>query len=75
MTILLDRALEAARSLRPDTQDEIARLVLRLAGDDEPQIALTGDERAALAASRQAASRGEFATEDKVRAVWAKHGL
>jgi hypothetical protein len=75
MTKLLEQAVEAARGLPPATQDEIARLVLQLAGDDEPQIALTDDERAAIALSKAAAARGEFATDEQVRAVWAKHGL
>ena len=76
MTKLLDDALEAARGLPPDTQDAIARVVLRLAGtDDAPPKALSPDERAAIASSKTAAARGEFATDDQVRAVWAKHGL
>jgi hypothetical protein len=75
MTELLDRAVRAARSLPPSDQDEIARVVLRLAGDDEPQVALTDDERAAIARSKAAAVRGEFATDEQVRAVWAKQGL
>ena len=75
MTTLLDRAVEAARSLPPETQDEIARLVLQLAGGDGAPIALTAEERAAIDASRAAAARGEFATDDEVRAVWAKHDL
>jgi hypothetical protein len=76
MTKLLDAALKAARNLRPADQDSIARVVLRLTGmDDEPAIALSTDERAAIAASKAAAARGEFATDDQVRAAWAKHGL
>jgi hypothetical protein len=75
MTNLLDRAVEAARSLPPETQDEIARLVLQLAGGEAAHIALTADERTAIAASRAAAARGEFATDNEVRAVWAKHNL
>jgi hypothetical protein len=75
MTKLLERAVEAARGLPPEAKDEIARLVLQLAGEEAPQIALTDDERAALAASKAAAARGEFATEEDVRRLWAKHGL
>ncbi len=75
MTKLLDRAVEAARNLPPDAQDELARLVLQLAGDGEPPMALTLEERAAIASSKEAAARGEFATDEHVRAVWAKHGL
>jgi hypothetical protein len=76
MTKLLDQAIEAARRLSPDAQDDIARLVLQLAGSDEPPpAALLPEERAAIAASKAAAARGEFATEEQVRAVWSKHGL
>jgi hypothetical protein len=76
VTKLLDRALEAARNLSPEAQDNIARVVLRLAGaDDEPPVPLTPDEQAAVAASKAAAARGELATDEQVRAVWAKHGL
>jgi hypothetical protein len=76
MTKLLDQALEAVRDLPPDAQDDIARVVLRLAGnDDVAPIPLLPDERAAIAKSKAAAARGEFATEDQMRAVWSKHGL
>jgi hypothetical protein len=77
MTKLLDRAIEAARSLSPDAQDDIARIVLRLAGTDDvaSPVALSPEERAAVAASQAAAARGEFATDEQVRAVWRKHGL
>ena len=76
MTKLLDQALEATRNLPPDEQDNIAHVVLRLAGaDDEPPVPLTSEEHAAITASKAAAARGEFATDEQVRAVWAKHGL
>jgi hypothetical protein len=76
MAKLLDQTVEAARSLPQDAQDEIAHVVLRLTGaDDEPPVPLTPDEQAAITASKAAAARGEFATEEQVRAVWAKHGL
>lgn len=76
MTKLLDDALEAARGLPAAAQDDIARIVLRLAGTDEaPPVALSSEERAAIANSKAAATRGEFATDDQVRAVWAKHTL
>ena len=76
MTRLLDQALAAARNLPPDEQDHIARIVLRLTGvDDEAPAPLTPEEQAAIAASKAAAARGEFATDEQLRAVWAKHGL
>lgn len=76
MTKLLDDALSAVSNLPPDEQDNIARAVLRLIGtDDEPPVALSADERAAIAASKAAVARGEFASDEQVRAAWAKHGL
>jgi len=76
MTKLLDQAVEIARSLPSDAQDDIARVVLQLAGaDDAPPAVLTNDDRTAIAASKAAATRGEFATDEQIQAVWAKHGL
>jgi hypothetical protein len=76
MTKLLDRALEAARGLPSDAQDDIARVVLQLAGSEEAvPIAFSADERSAIAASKAAAARGEFAIDEQVRSVSAKHGL
>jgi hypothetical protein len=76
MTKLLDDALKAVRNLPAEMQDSIARVVLRLTGsDDETPVPLAPDERAAIAASKVAAAPGEFASDDQVRAVWAKHNL
>lgn len=75
MTDLLDRAVRTARGLPPDMQDDIARLMLTFAGEERPVIELTPEESASLALSEAAAARGEFATDEQVRAIWAKHGL
>jgi len=77
MTKLLDQAVEAARHLPADSQDEIARIALRFTGisDEAPLIMLLSEERESIAASKAAAARGQFATDEEVRAVWAKHGL
>ena len=77
MTDLLKEALEAVQQLPADSQDEIARAMLVLAGrqaDGEP-VPLTAEERVAIARSKAAAARSEFASEEQVRAVWAKHHL
>jgi hypothetical protein len=74
MTKLLEQALEAVRVLPPDAQDDIARVLLQLAGDEAP-VMLSAEERAAIAVSKSAAARGELASDDQVRAVWSKHGL
>jgi len=49
---------------------------MQLAGaDHHAPIILSPEEREAIARSKAAADRGEFATDEQVRAVWAKHGL
>ena len=53
----------------------MTRAILQLAGADMAPVPLTADEREAIARSKAAAARGEFATGEQVRAVWAKHGL
>jgi hypothetical protein len=76
MTKLLDEALEAVRRLPSHDQDDIARAIIQLAGSDlAAPVPLSPEEREAIARSKVAASNGEFATDEQVRAVWAKHGL
>ena len=75
MTDLLERAVATARALPPDVQDEIARVVLMIAADERAEpVTLSAEERTAIAASKAAAARGEFATDEQVRAVWSKYG-
>ncbi|MCI0600107.1 MAG: hypothetical protein L0Y60_11430 [Beijerinckiaceae bacterium] len=59
----LGRAVEDARNLPPETQDEIARLVSRLAIHEELPVALTAWERASIALSMEAAARGNFSMD------------
>ena len=77
MTRLLEQAIAAANNLPSDAQDDIARVILRLTGADDETgpVPLSPDERAAIEESKAAAARGEFATDEQVRVVWAKHGL
>jgi hypothetical protein len=76
MTKLLDEAVEAVRRLPSDDQDDIARAIIQLAGSGlAAPVVLSPEEREAIARSKVAASRSEFATDEQVRAVWAKHGL
>ncbi len=75
MTKLLEQAVEATRVLPAQARDDIAREVPHLAGQEEARVILCTDERAAINRSKAAAARGEFASDEQVRAVWAKHGL
>ena len=75
MTKLLEHAVETLRALPPDMQDELARMLLQLAGEDQPVLQLSAEEAASFDESLAQADRGEFATDEQVRAIWAKHGL
>ena len=75
MTKLLEQAFEKVQALPPEMQDQAARMLLTYVGDDEPVIDLTPEEEASFAKSFAQAERGEFATDEQVRALWAKHGL
>lgn len=72
MTDLLDQAVATARSLSPDMQDEIARQVLAYAGEVQPIYRVTPDEDAEQDKADAAEARGDCATEDELRAIWAK---
>ena len=76
MSDLMDEAIDALRLVSADQRDEIARKVLQVAGVPADAVHVPDAEEAAeLDESEAAADRGEFATEDEVRAIWAKHGL
>lgn len=75
MTKLLDEAMATASTLPPAVQDEIARMVLEMTGDDRSAYVYSAEEEARLDESEAQASRGEFATDEQVRNIWAKHGL
>ncbi len=74
MTRLLEQAVATVSALPDDVQDEAARMLLQFAGIEQEPYELTPEEEADLDASLAAAERGEFATDEEVRAIWAKHG-
>jgi hypothetical protein len=75
MTKLFEQAVETVRGLPPEMQDDLARLLLQLAGEDQGVLQLSAEEAASFDVSLAQADRGEFATDEQVRAIWAKHGL
>jgi hypothetical protein len=75
MTKLLEQAVETVRGLPPEEQDELARILLQLAGRDQPVVQLSAADEASFEESLAQADRGEFATEEQVRAIWAKYNL
>ncbi|KJC62434.1 hypothetical protein UP10_03705 [Bradyrhizobium sp. LTSPM299] len=75
MTRLLEQAFDTVSNLPDAEQDDLARVMLQLAGVDQPPLQLTAEEEADLAEADAEIARGELATAQEVRAVWAKHGL
>jgi hypothetical protein len=75
MTVLLEQAVESVRDLPAETQDALARLLLQFAGIDQSPLELSAEDAASFDDSLAQADRGEFATDEQVRAIWAKHGL
>jgi len=70
MTKLLEKALEAVRRLPPDSQDEIARAMLTLTGNDgEPEEIEPAHLPAVLEGLSQA-KRRLFATDAEVEAAF-----
>jgi predicted transcriptional regulator len=75
MTKLLEQAVETVRGLPAEVQDELAGVLLQLAGKDQPVIQLNAADEASLEESLAQADRGEFASDEQVRAIWAKYNL
>lgn len=75
MTKLLDKAIEQAKDLPAEMQDEIAGILLRFMGEDDEVCALTPEEEASFAKSLSQAGRREFATDEQVSAVFSKYAL
>ena len=76
MTELLDKAVRAASALPPEAQDDLARMMLLAAGENLDGIyELTSEDITAVERSRAAAARGDFASDERMRVMWAKVGL
>jgi hypothetical protein len=70
MTKLLERALEAVRRLPPDSQDEIARAMLSLAGDEGEPEPIDPAHLSDVLESLAQAKRRQFATDAEVEAAF-----
>jgi hypothetical protein len=69
MTKLLDKALEAVRKLPPNGQDEIARAMLILAGNEGEPEAIDPAHLPAVLEGLAQAKRRQFATDDEIEAA------
>jgi predicted transcriptional regulator len=70
MTKLLEKAFEAVRRLPPESQDEIARAMLKLAADDEALQDVDPANLAAVLEGLAQAERRQFATDKEVEAAF-----
>lgn len=75
MTDLLDRAIERVRALPPEMQDDFAKVLLQLTGEEQPIYAISPAEESSFELARAQSARGEFASDGQMQAIWAKHGL
>lgn len=70
MTKLLEKALEAVRHLSPEGQDEVARAMLSMAGDESEPEDIDPAHLADVLESLAQAKRREFATDEEVEAAF-----
>jgi hypothetical protein len=69
MTKLLEQAIQALRRLPTDSQDEIARAILHLAGSEIEAEPVDPAHLAAVLEGLAQAKRREFATDDEIEAA------
>lgn len=70
MSKLLDQAVNAVRALPPDTQDDIARAMLALAGNEEEKEPIDPEHLPAVLEGLAQAKRREFATPAQIEAAF-----
>lgn len=70
MSKLLDKALEAVRRLPSDMQDEIARTMLSLAGDESEPEEIDPAHLPDVLESLAQAKRRQFASDSEIEAAF-----
>jgi hypothetical protein len=73
MTKLVEQAVAAISKLPPETQDDLARLMLAFAGG--APTPLTPDEAVAIAEAEAEIARGERVLPETVQEFWRTHGV
>jgi hypothetical protein len=74
MTKLLEKAIARVRNWPKARQDDAARMLLAMEAQGAEPYPLTAEEREAVRATMEAVEQGDIATEEEVKAMWAKHG-
>ena len=75
MTKLLDQAIAKARQLPEDEQDALALTILALAESNASMAPVDDATRTAILEGLEQTRRGEFVPDEKIRALWKRHGL
>jgi predicted transcriptional regulator len=70
MTKLLDKAIEAARGLTPEEQDEIARMILAMAENDNEDEEIDLEDLDAIDRGLDDIKHGRIATDEQVEAAF-----
>ena len=74
MSKLVDQAVEALRGLPPASREELARLVLRLAANEDAPEGIEPVHLAAVLEGLAQMQRGEFASEAAVAGAFRRFG-
>jgi hypothetical protein len=74
MTKLLDKAIEAAKQLQPEAQDELARTILYLVKNDGEPEEIDPEDLPDILEALAEVERGEFATDEEVEAAFRSFG-
>jgi len=75
MTKLLEQAIEAVRRLPADSQDDIARTILRLAGSELEAEPVVPAHLLAVLEGLAQAQRREFAADNEVEAAFRRFDM
>lgn len=75
MTKLFEQAIERARALSDDEQDEAAEILLSLMAKRREPIPLDEATKAAINEGLEQARRGEFVSDEEMAAFFKRHGL
>ena len=75
MTKLLQDAVKKLSELPAGRQDELARMLIDVAASDLNPYQFTTDERVGIDEALAQATRGEFASDEDVAAMWKRFGV
>jgi hypothetical protein len=73
--VLLPEPAELSSKILPRSRGKAYLSTMTKLFEDQPVLQLSAEEAASFDESLAQADRGEFATDQQVRAIWAKHGL